>query len=80
MADTVEASGQDVDQEPPDELGRGQALGLHPVTTLDAIVFLSQCHGVGISADQTVVRDRLAVLVSAQIGQHSFGSPEGSLA
>lgn len=38
-ADAVEARGQDVDQETPNELIRGQVPDLHAVPTLDAIIF-----------------------------------------
>jgi len=55
VADAVEAGGQNVDQEPADELIRGQAHNLHPVSLFDAVVFPAEDHGIGISADQTVV-------------------------
>ena len=77
VPDAVEAIGQDVDQEPADELGRGQPHDLLPVARFDAIVFPSEGHGLGIGADQAVVRDRDPVGVSAEISQHGLGSAEG---
>lgn len=55
MADAVEAGRQDVDQEPADELSRGEAHYLHPVSPFDTVVFPPEGHGVGICADQAVV-------------------------
>ena len=77
MANAVEARRQDVDQETADELVRGQAHGLHPVATFDAVVFPAESHGIGISTHEAVVRDRDAVCVSAQIGQHGLRPAEG---
>ena len=55
VADAVEARGQDMDQEPANELIRGQAHDLHPVSLFDAVVFPAEGHGTGIGADQTVI-------------------------
>lgn len=55
VADAMEARWQDMDQEPPDELARGQAHDLHPVAALDAVVFPSERNGLGIRADEAVV-------------------------
>ncbi len=79
VADAVEARRQDMDQETADELVRGQTHGLHAITALDAVVFPAESYGVGISNHEAVVRDRDAVCVSAQIGQHRLRSAEGGL-
>lgn len=77
MSDPVEAGGQDMAQEPADELVGGQAHDLHPVPPLDPIVFPAERHGVRVGTDQAMVRNRDAVRVAAEIGQHSLGSAEG---
>jgi len=79
VADAVEAGRQDMDQEAADELRRVEAHNLHPVTTLDPIVFPAEGHGDAIGADQAVVRDGDAVGIAAEIGQHGFGPAEGWL-
>ncbi len=66
-----------MDQEPPDELSRGEVHGLHSVSALDAIVFPSEGYGVVIGVDQAVVRDRHPVRVSAEICQTASGPPKG---
>ena len=45
VADAVEAGGQDVDQEPADELVRGQAHDLHAIAALDPVVLPAERHG-----------------------------------
>mgnify|MGYP003674069473 FL=1 len=55
VADAVEARGQDVDQEPADELIRRQVHDLHSFSLLDAIVFPPEGHDVRICADKPVV-------------------------
>ena len=77
MSDAMEPRRQDVDQEPANELVRGKAHGLHPITALDAVVFPLEGDCVGFGADQAVVGDRHTVRVSAQIRQDSLGSAEG---
>ena len=77
MTDTVEAVRQDVDQEAADELARRQTHDFLAVTGLDAVVLPAERDGLGVRADQAVVRDRDPVGVAAQIGQHRFGAAEG---
>ena len=55
MANAMEPSWQDVDQEAPDELVCRQMHDLHSISALDAIILPSKGHGVLISADKTVV-------------------------
>lgn len=70
MPDAVEPVGQDMDQEPADKLRRRQAHDFLPVTGLDAVILPPKRDSLGVGADQAVVRDRHAVCVSAQVGQH----------
>ncbi len=72
MPDAVETVWQDVDQEPADELRRGQAEDLLPIATFDPVVLPAECHGVGISADQAVVGDGDAVGVAGQVCQYGL--------
>lgn len=69
VANAMEAGRQDMDQEMADELGGRQGHDLNPVAALDAVVFPAEGHGVGIGADQAVVRDCDAVRASAEVGQ-----------
>ncbi len=73
----MEAAGQDVHQEPADELGRGQAHDRLPVTALDAVILPEECNSIAVGADQAVVRDRHAVGISAQVGENGLGAAEG---
>ena len=77
VPDTMEAIGQNMDQETAYELGGGQPHHLLPVTRLDAVVLPSEGDRLGISADQTGVRDRHSVGVAAEIGQHRVRPAEG---
>ena len=75
----VKAVGQHVDQEPADELVRGEPHDLLPVAGLDAVVLPAEGNRLGVGADQAAVRDRDAVGVAAEIGQHRLGAAEGRL-
>lgn len=70
VADAMEAIGQDMHEEPADELLRCEAHDLHSVAALDPVVLPTERHGVGIGTDETAVRDRYAVRVPTEIGQH----------
>lgn len=59
MADPMEAGGQDMDQEPADELVRVEPHHFHPFTAFDPVVFPSEGHSVGVAADKAVVRYNL---------------------
>src|SRR5919106_494220 len=79
VTDAVEALGQDVEQEAPDELagyeGHG-AVSLLPVAT---VVLVSERHAVLVEGDQPAVRDGDAVGVAGEIGEHRLRSGEGRL-
>ena len=72
MADTLEAAGQDVKQEPPDEL---MGLEAHDLL-LGAMRIIAPCKADMRIADggQPAVRDRDPVGVAAEIGQDLAGS------
>tara|TARA_R110001599_G_C11939302_1_gene630475 strand:+ start:295 stop:648 length:354 start_codon:yes stop_codon:yes gene_type:complete len=55
VSDTMEAGGQDMDQEPPDELRRGKPHDLHSIAGFDPVVFPPEGYGVCIGANQAVV-------------------------
>ena len=73
----MEARGQDVDQEPADELVSWQAHDPHVITAFDAVVFPPEGHGVGLGADEAMVGDRHTMRVTAEVSQHGLGAPEG---
>lgn len=77
VADAMEAGRQDVDQEPADELIRGQAHDLHAISAFDAVVFPPEGHSVGICADEAMVGDRHTVRVTAEVGQHGLRPAKG---
>ena len=79
VSDAMETGGQDVDQEPADELGRQQSHRLHAVCALDAIVFPSKGNSAGIRTDEPMVGDCDPVRITAQVGQHRFRPAEGWL-
>ena len=74
MADAVKAFGQYVHQEAPDELGNVECHGRMPSTAVDAVVLDAECHAGGVGLQETAVRDRDAMRVARQIGEHLLGS------
>ena len=83
MADSVEAPGQDVEEEAADELAGFEAHELlaiaAPGTSLGAIVLPAEGDSVGVGRDDPAVGDGDAVGVAAEIGKHRLGSAEGGL-
>ena len=77
MSDAMEARGQDVDQEPADELVSWQAHDPHVITAFDAVVFPPEGHGVGLGADEAMVGDRHTMRVTAEVSLHGLGATEG---
>src|SRR6266851_1757013 len=61
MADAVEATWQDVDQEAADELAGGQCHELLAIKTIGAIVLPSEGHAGAVAGDQPAVGDSDAV-------------------
>lgn len=76
MPDTMEAVGKNMDQEAPDKLVGRQTHDLSLFASFDAVVLPAECHGAGISADQSAVRDRHPMSISAEIGKHGLRPSE----
>ena len=74
MQSMLPKGGQDVDQEPADELGLGQPHDLLPVAGFDAVILPAERDGMGIGADQARVGNGDAVGIAAEIGQHGLGT------
>ena len=68
MANAMEAEGQNMDQETANELVRRQGHDLHPIPTLDAIVFPFESDRSGVGTDQAAVRDCNSMRITAEIG------------
>jgi hypothetical protein len=77
MTDAVEAVGQDVQQEPPDELVRGKP---HDAFSPGAaIVLVGERHLVVVDGDEPRIGDRGAMRVAGEIGQYALGPAERRL-
>lgn len=76
MPDAMEPIGPNVDQEATDKLRRSQAHDLLAIPALNSLILPAEGNCIGIRADQTVVRDRDPMCVSAQIGQNRLGPAE----
>ena len=76
MADTVEALGQDMEQEAADELVRAERHDLLPGDAFAAIVFVAEGDAGLVEADEPAVGDGHAVSVARQIGEHRLGAGE----
>lgn len=66
----MESIGQNVDQEPADELDCGQAHNLLAIPALDPVILPTERNSVSIRTDQSMVRDRDPMGIAAEIGQH----------
>ena len=80
MTDAVEAVGQDVQQEPPDELGGVERHGLEPVAAFDPVVFPFEGDARLVERDEPGVRDRDAVGVAGEMARTACGPAKGRLA
>ena len=77
MTDAVEAVGQDVEQEAPDELVRGKP---HDAFSPGAaIVLVGERHLVVVDGDEPRIGDRGAMRVAGEIGQYALGPAERRL-
>ena len=77
VADPHEAHRQDVEQEATDEL---EDVEVHDLLFVSVGgVAVSECYAVLLDAQDTMVRDRDAMRVGAEIGEDSFGSCERGL-
>ena len=79
MADTVEALGQNMDEEAANELMGCQGHDLVAGASFISIVLPFEGDAVVIARDQAAVGDGDAVGVAAEIGKHRFGSGERAL-
>ena len=79
MADAVEAARQDVQEKAADELGGVEDHGLDPVAALDPAVLPFEGDAPVIEPNEAAVRDRHAVGVAGEIGEHGFWSGERPL-
>ena len=68
-----------MDQKAADELIGGQLHDLLAITGLDAVILPAERDCIGVGADQAGVRDRHAVSVTAEIGQHRLRAAERRL-
>jgi len=66
----MEAVVKNMDQEAPDELVSRQAHDLSLLASFDAVVIPAERHCAGVSANQSAIRDRHAMSVSAEISEH----------
>jgi hypothetical protein len=66
-----------MDQEAANELGCGQPHDLLAVAGFDAVILPTEGDGLGIGADQAVVRDRHPMGIAAQVSQHGLGAAKG---
>ncbi len=77
VPDAVKAVGQDVQQEPSDELVRGEA---HDAAAPGvAIILVGERHFIFVDGDEPRIGDRGAMRVAGEIGKHSLGAAEGRL-
>ena len=79
VTDAVEAAGQHVDQEAPNELVRCERHGFPAARTFDAIVLPAERHATVIGGDEPAIGDGDAVGVARQIGEHGLRSAERTL-
>src|SRR5690606_37935294 len=70
VPDAVEAARQDVDQEAADELVRSQGHDALPFGAGAAIVLVTEGDLIAVKSDEAAVRDRDAVGVAREIGEH----------
>jgi len=79
VTDAVEALGQNVEQEAADELVGAERHGTLPVGAVTAIILVAEGDAGVVERDQPAVRDRDAVGVARQVGEHRLRPGEGRL-
>src|SRR4029079_9883204 len=80
MADTVEAGGENVDEEAADELLCGERHRLVSGGAVSAIILVLEGDAAVVGRDEPAVGEGAAVGVAREIGQHRRGSAERALA
>jgi len=76
VADAVEALGQHVHQETPDELVRMKPHRLPAAGAVDALVLPAERNGAVVGCNEAAVRDGNPVGVTGEIAQHLLGPSE----
>src|SRR6202049_3855487 len=76
MADAVEATWQDMEQEAADELVRCERHHALPLRTIAAVVLVAEGDAGLVVCNQTPVGDGDPVGVAREIGEHSLGAGE----
>ena len=76
VADAMEALGEHVHQETPDELVRVKPLRLPPVRAANAIVLPAERNRAVVGCNEAAVRDSDAMGVTGEIAQHLLGPCE----
>src|SRR5215468_8860577 len=79
VPDAVKALGQNVDEEPANELARLQRHGFVPVRAFEAVVLVFERDAVRVGGDQATVGDGDAMGVAGEVGQHLLWPGEGTL-
>ena len=79
MADAVEATWQDMEQEAPDELVRREGHDALPLGTIAAIVLVAEGDAGLVERDQAPVGDGDPVGIAREIGEHGLGAGERRL-
>src|SRR5262249_38713356 len=79
VPDAVEALGQDVHEEPPNELAWLQGHGFVPVRAFEPVILVFERDAVRVGGDQSAVGDGDAMRVPGKVGQHLLWPSEGTL-
>src|SRR5271167_1469435 len=79
MANAVEATWQDMEQEAADELVRRKRHDALPLRTIAAVVFVAEGDAGLVERNQTLARDGDPVGVAREIGEHPRGTGERRL-
>src|SRR6516225_9129006 len=76
MPDAVQAFGQDVHQEPPNELVRVERHRRVAAGPLDPVVLVAEGHAILVGGDQAAVGDGDAMRVTRQVSQYLLWAAE----
>ena len=79
MADAVEPTRQDMEQEAADELVGGKRHDALAISTVATIVLVAEGNSGFVGGDKAAVRDGDPVSIARQVGEHRLGSGEGRL-
>src|SRR5215468_10833317 len=79
VPDAVEALGQHVHEEPPNELAWLQGHGFVPVRAFEPVILVFERDTVRVGGDQAAVGDGDAMGVAGKVGQHLLWPGEGTL-